>query len=61
MKNKLTVFTAIFLVISIGTYFTTISDGSVSTVEFVSLLAIGMLMGVLLTQIIQIFTNKKVK
>ena len=52
MKKRAISVTAILLVISIGNYFRIISDGSVRTVEFLSIFAIGALVGVLLTQII---------
>lgn len=58
MKNKAIVFTAVFLVISIGNYFRIIADGSVRTVEFLSIFAIGVLAGVLLTQIVTTFKDK---
>ena len=51
MKNNILVVVSVLLVISIGTYFSIISDGTVRTVEFVSIFAIGMLAGVLLTQL----------
>jgi hypothetical protein len=50
MKNKRLIIPAILLVISIGTYMR-ISDGNIRTVEFLSILAVGALAGVLLTQI----------
>ena len=52
------VFTAVLLVISIGNYFRIVSDGTIRTVEFLSIFAIGVLSGILLTQIITTFTNK---
>jgi hypothetical protein len=58
MKNRSIIFTAVFLMISIGNYFRIISDGSVRTVEFLSIFAIGMLSGVLLTQIIRSIRDK---
>ncbi len=51
MKNQVIVITAVLLVISIGNYFRIISDGSIRTVEFISIFAIGALAGILLTQI----------
>lgn len=59
MKNRAIPFTAILLIISLGSYFSIISDGSIRAVEFVSLLACGALMGVLLTQIIGSLKDKK--
>lgn len=58
MKKRAISVTAILLVISIGNYFRIISDGSVRTVEFLSIFAIGALAGVLLTQIIVAVRDK---
>jgi len=58
MKKRAISVTAILLVISIGNYFRIISDGSVRTVEFLSIFAIGALVGVLLTQIIVAVKDK---
>ena len=58
MKNKGIVITVVFLIVSIGNYFRIISDGSIRTVEFLSIFAIGVLAGVLLTQIIVKLKNK---
>ncbi len=59
MKNRLIVFTSVFLIISIGNYFRVVSDGSMRTVEFVSVFAIGALSGLLLAQLIKIINDKK--
>lgn len=56
MKNRTIIITSVLLIISIGNYFRIISEGSIRTVEFLSIFAIGVLAGVLATQII-----KKVK
>lgn len=53
MKNRTIIITTILLVFSIGNYFRIISDGSIRTVEFLSIFAIGALAGVLATQIIK--------
>jgi len=53
MKNKKIVIPLILLILSAGTYFRLISDGSIRTVEFLSILAIGVLAGILLTQLIK--------
>lgn len=53
LMKKIIPITAIFLVITLGNYVTFIHDGSVRTVEFISILAIGVLAGVLLTQLMQ--------
>jgi len=58
MKNRSIVFTAVLLVISIGNYFRIVSDGSIRTVEFLSIFAIGVLSGVLLVQVIKAFKDK---
>jgi hypothetical protein len=58
LKNKVIVFTAVFLMISIGNYFGIVSDANIRTVEFMSIFAIGALSGVLLTQIIKTLKNK---
>ena len=58
MENKVIVVTAVLLLISIGNYFRIVSDGSIRTVEFISIFAIGALSGVLLTQIIKTLRDK---
>jgi hypothetical protein len=58
MKNKVIVISAVLLIISIGNYLRFISDGSIRTVEFLSILVIGALAGILLTHIIRILKNK---
>ena len=59
MKNKTIILTVALLIISLGNYFGFISNGSTRTVEFISIFAIGALSGILLTQIIKEFKNKK--
>ena len=59
MKNKGSALTAVLLVLSIGNYFRIISDGSIRTVEFISVFAIGMLSGILLVQLIIAARNKQ--
>jgi len=58
MKKRAISVTAVLLVISIGNYSRIISDGSVRTVDFLSIFAIGALAGVLLTQIITAVKDK---
>ncbi len=58
MKNKVIVFAAVFLAISIGNYLRIISDGSIRTVEFLSIFVIGVLSGVLLTEIVKTLIGK---
>lgn len=53
MEKKKISITAILLIISIGNYSLIISDGSIRTVELLSILAIGALAGILLTQILK--------
>jgi len=53
MKNKAIIITAVLLIFSIGNYFRIISDGSIRNVEFLSIFAIGLLTGLLTTQIIK--------
>jgi hypothetical protein len=52
MKKKSIITTAAILVVSSGSYFGIIYNGSIRTVEFLAVLAIGVITGVLLTQII---------
>jgi len=59
MKNERIIFTVIFLIISIGNYFRIISDGSIRTVEFISIFSIGVLAGILLIQIIKVIKDRK--
>jgi len=59
MKNERIIFTVIFLIISIGNYFRIISDGSIRTVEFISIFAVGVLAGILLIQIIKVIKDRK--
>lgn len=59
MKNRAIVMTTILLIISLGNYFRIISDGSIRTVEFISILAIGALTGILITQIIKAIKDNK--
>ena len=58
MKNRAIVITVILLIVSIGNYFRIISDGSIRTVEFISIFAMGALAGVLIIQIINMMKNK---
>jgi hypothetical protein len=58
MKNKNIVIPAVLLIISIVEYFRIISDGSIRTVVFLSIFIIGVLSGVLLTQIIKAIKDR---
>ena len=51
MKNRTIGMTVIFLIISIGNYFRIISEGSIRTVDFISIWAIGALSGILILQV----------
>lgn len=51
MKYRASIITVILLIGAIGNYFRIISDNSIRTVEFLSIFAIGLLAGILLTQI----------
>lgn len=54
MKNKnISVILAILLILAIGNYFRFISDGSTRLVEFLSIFIIGLLTGLLLTQLMK--------
>lgn len=46
------------LTISIGNYFRIIGNEQVRTVEFISILTIGILIGVLVTQFFRFYFNK---
>ena len=59
MKNRKIIISAVLLMIFSGTCFKIISDGSIRTVEFLSIFAIGALTGVLLTQIFEKVFDKK--
>ncbi|NBW37007.1 MAG: hypothetical protein EBR30_18665 [Cytophagia bacterium] len=43
MKNRSTIIIAILLVASIGSYFNVVSDGTIRTVEFLNIFAMGAL------------------
>ncbi|MGV8993480.1 MAG: hypothetical protein ACOH1O_05210 [Flavobacterium sp.] len=59
MKNRALLITVILLIGSIGNYFRIISDNNIRTVEFLSIFAIGILTGVLFTQIVKMIKYKK--
>lgn len=58
MKNKAIIITVVLLIISTGNYFRIIYDGSIRNVEFLSIFIIGVLTGVLATQIIKTIKDK---
>ena len=61
MKNRVIVFTAFLLIVSIVNYFSFIADGSTRAVEFLSSFAIGALSGILILQIAQAIKENKKK
>ena len=58
MNKRETIPSAVLLLISCGTYFMIIYDGSIRTVEFLSILAIGILTGVLFTNLFKGFLRR---
>lgn len=59
MKNKAILIPAIFLIVTIGNYFGTVSDGRIRAIEFLHIWAIGALSGVLIFQIAKTFSERK--
>ena len=59
MKKGRVIVPFIILVVITGNYFGTVSNGSIRTVEFVTVLAMGILSGVLLVQLIQLIKKSK--
>jgi len=59
MKTRAIGITAVLLIISIGNYSRIVADGSVRTVEFISVWAIGALSGLLIFQIIKAIKESK--
>ncbi len=58
MKNGVLVITTILFIASIGNYFRITDHGQVRAVEFISILVIGILGGVLITALIQKLKQK---
>lgn len=58
MKNRSILLTSLLLIIAIGNYTRIIDHENVRTVEFLSILAIGILAGILLTRIFSILFKK---
>jgi len=58
MRKRAIIFTAILFVISLGNYFRITLNAQVRSVDFISIFAIGVLAGVLLTQIVVMLRNK---
>lgn len=61
MKNKAILIPAVLLIVTIGNYFRIVSDGSIRTVEFLTIWAIGALSGILILQIAQAIKENKKK
>jgi len=59
MKNKSIYITSIFLIVTAGSYFRLYSESNIRLVELVTILAIGAMLGVLITQIAQLIKEKK--
>jgi multisubunit Na+/H+ antiporter MnhG subunit len=59
MKSKILTISSIFLIIAIGNYFRFIANGNVRMVEFLSIFAIGVLTGVVITEIAKIVKSKR--
>ena len=58
MKNKSIGVIAILLLFAIGNYFRMVKDGHIRTVEFLSILVIGVLVGALACQVMQLRRNR---
>jgi hypothetical protein len=58
MKNKSLLITSLFLIVSIGNYYRIIENGTVRTVEFLSIFAVGVLSGMLILQVVQLLKSK---
>lgn len=58
MKNKTIVFSTILCIISIGNYLIFVSKGQTRAVEFISILAIGILIGVFVTKLIDLLQTR---
>lgn len=61
MKNRAIVIIVILLIVSIGNYFRIASNGSIRTVEFLAIFAIGVFAGVLGVLLIQRRNSPKAK
>ena len=59
MGKSAIIITAILLIISTGNCLRVISQNNIRTVEFISIFAVGVLTGILITQIIIVVKNKK--
>ena len=59
MKNRFIVILVVLLIVSMGNYSRIIADGSIRNVEFLSIFVIGVLSGILLTEIIKRIKGKQ--
>ena len=59
MEKRAIIITSILLILSIGNYLRIISQTNIRSVEFISIFAIGVLTGILITQIVIIVRSKK--
>jgi hypothetical protein len=59
MEKRAIIITTILLILSIGNYLRIISQTNIRSVEFISIFAIGVLTGILITQIVIIVRSKK--
>jgi len=59
MNTKEIVIPAVLLIVTIGNYFRIVSDGSIRTVEFLTIWAIGALSAVLIFQIAKAIKGRK--
>ena len=57
-RNKFLITNALIIVIMAGSCFRILSGGSIRTVEFISVLALGILLGAFLTQLFLTKRNK---
>jgi len=59
MNNKAIVIPAVLLIVTIGNYFRIVPDGSIRTVDFLNIWAIGALSGVLIFQIAKAIKERR--
>ena len=59
MEKRAIIITTNLLILSIGNYLRIISQTNIRSVEFISIFAIGVLTGILITQIVIIVRSKK--
>jgi hypothetical protein len=59
MKKKPFIFTALFLVFSLGSMMRITAHSQIRAVDYVAIMAVGMLIGVLIVQLVVFFKAKK--